>query len=798
MSSETDESLSQSEPSNDHYDVIVLGTGLVESMVACAAAKAGKKVLHMDNNDYYGADNATFSFNHLKDAHRRADTGDSDPISATDNENIEFRVKISPVVQCENDSTKFSVGNDVFLVDSTAEVDSNKLTDCKRPNSKLFHPSCFGFVMEKINKMDEQSIAPADVSCIHPTFHGYVKDHRLTAGICQTNSYSRQFNIDSFGGSSQLLLCSGEMVECLVASGVDKYVEFNCVEDFSFLSGASVKTSGASPPLQQRSVPCSKSDIFNSKQFKLLTKHSLMKFLQFTADWGRLNVDTVDSTQATTPELLILSNDGESDRHEGLLETVNENENLAKGRSLHRPQNKPSLSKKNDVYNIAGFESKPFVDFMKHCKLPEDLQCTILYALCLYIGDGGAAGAPSGETSISTVEGLRRLYQHVTSLGKYGKTAFLYPVYGGGELTQGYCRMCAVWGGVYMLRTSVLHIEALPAAKEVNEEEGPVLMITDSNGERHSCGAFVANSSYWQHATCTSIDSAATKKSLASKPSHFQINRVCVLDQPILTSEPAVAAPSALLAHINAPVTQNTSSTSKQDLSPQHHLTIIPPHTAPFHHNYAIHVTQLTSQLQVCPDACVLVYLSTFMDTDSEDVESPNDVSRTKVKDLMNLLVSELTSGHQKHVDGVSVTVQELFQHTYMRPIFCYNSPLISDVWNASSQAVHPSAICRDRLKGLYVTGNHICGSSSPLIVGLNSLVAQAKDVFTRIFPGSVFMPPIVQTEEEPDEYDAMAMAVSAVNSTEEGGVVDASVCDVHGSNDVSADSAEASATVDP
>lgn len=36
------------------YDVVICGTGLVQSIVASALARAGKKVLHCDGDDMYG------------------------------------------------------------------------------------------------------------------------------------------------------------------------------------------------------------------------------------------------------------------------------------------------------------------------------------------------------------------------------------------------------------------------------------------------------------------------------------------------------------------------------------------------------------------------------------------------------------------------------------------------------------------------------------------------------------------------------------------------------------------------
>lgn len=39
-----------------HYDVILSGTGLVQSILSAALSKSGKKVLHLDKNDFYGGD----------------------------------------------------------------------------------------------------------------------------------------------------------------------------------------------------------------------------------------------------------------------------------------------------------------------------------------------------------------------------------------------------------------------------------------------------------------------------------------------------------------------------------------------------------------------------------------------------------------------------------------------------------------------------------------------------------------------------------------------------------------------
>ena len=42
--------------------------------------------------------------------------------------------------------------------------------------------------------------------------------------------------------------------------------------------------------------------------------------------------------------------------------------------------------------------------------------------------------------------------RYLASIGRYGNSPFLYPLYGNGEMSQSFCRLCAVFGGFYFLR----------------------------------------------------------------------------------------------------------------------------------------------------------------------------------------------------------------------------------------------------------------------------------------------------------------------------------------------------------
>ncbi|KAI6112429.1 FAD/NAD(P)-binding domain-containing protein [Pisolithus croceorrhizus] len=50
---------------NNEFDVIIVGTGLTQSMAAAALAKAGLKVAHVDPNAYYGGDEAALTLDEV-------------------------------------------------------------------------------------------------------------------------------------------------------------------------------------------------------------------------------------------------------------------------------------------------------------------------------------------------------------------------------------------------------------------------------------------------------------------------------------------------------------------------------------------------------------------------------------------------------------------------------------------------------------------------------------------------------------------------------------------------------------
>ncbi|KAL8741913.1 MAG: hypothetical protein Q9190_005537 [Brigantiaea leucoxantha] len=52
-------------------------------------------------------------------------------------------------------------------------------------------------------------------------------------------------------------------------------------------------------------------------------------------------------------------------------------------------------------------------------------------------------------------EAVERIRLYVNSMARYGKSPYIYPLYGLGELPQGFARLSAIYGGTYMLNTNI-------------------------------------------------------------------------------------------------------------------------------------------------------------------------------------------------------------------------------------------------------------------------------------------------------------------------------------------------------
>lgn len=240
-------------------------------------------------------------------------------------------------------------------------------------------------------------------------------------------------------------------------------------------------------------VPCSRSDVFSSRLLSVVEKRMLMRFLTSCLDQD-------------TP--------------------------------LH----------------YQDFAERPYLEFLQHHKLSENLQHFLLHSISMATPDTPTATA------------LTATRHFLQCLGRYGNTPFLFPLYGLGEIPQCFCRMCAVFGGIYCLRHSV---QALVVDKSSNRCKA----VIDNQGQRISCSHVVLEEGcFTQNATPTRWVSRAiviTDGSVLPSEAEQQVSIVTIpSDSPVrlveLCPSSMTCIPGTHLVHL----TCQSLGSAFQDLSP--------------------------------------------------------------------------------------------------------------------------------------------------------------------------------------------------------------------------------------
>ncbi|XP_053659096.1 rab proteins geranylgeranyltransferase component A [Anopheles marshallii] len=286
------------------FDLIVIGTGLAESIIAAAASRVGKTVLHLDTNDYYGGYWASFNLETFRKCVQPASPTDSAPEEAINNNFLRLNSLPTAVQNGRERWYNFAEKGDVD-----------------------------GWNREKIER-----------------------------------EY-RRFNIDL---APKLLYARGAMVDLLISSNICRYTEFRALDRVATVWDGRIMT-----------VPCSRSDVFTSKEVNVVEKRLLMKFLQSCA--------TYEEDAEAKDEL----------------------------------------------------EGETFLEHLQKHKLTPNLVHYVLCAIAM------------GNERTPCRDGVAAVKKFLMSLGHYGNSPFLFPVYGCGEIPQCFCRLCAVFGGIYCLNKAI-------------------------------------------------------------------------------------------------------------------------------------------------------------------------------------------------------------------------------------------------------------------------------------------------------------------------------------------------------
>lgn len=434
----------------DEFDIVVIGTGMPESILAAAFARIGQSVLHIDRNGYYSGQWASFSLKAIEEWVKESQAPEEVYISdvKTDGEQVMLHLKDNSYQkhklqfhisdpEPEFEETKEVVKN---IADGTQENDTNKITkggsdqdpgdnvEKEKGNSEpestdLNQAQTSPENLKDVNETNESNEnneesgmqnslddKPQEPSPNVDNAASDVKDTKSTTDTPSSPLWTesklrkewRKFNLDL---SPKLLYCGGSMVELLITSDIAKYCEFKTVSRMLTLIDEKLKK-----------VPCSRADVFSSKDVSMIEKRMMMKFLTFCVDFEKHEEDYKE------------------------------------------------------------FMEKPYKEYLEHQKLSKNVIHFIQHAISMT------------NDSTPTPEGLKKTQKFLHSLGRYGNTAFLWPLYGSGEMPQSFCRMCAVFGGVYCLRT--------PAASLVVNSDNVCTGVVMTTGKQIKCKRLVMENSY--------------------------------------------------------------------------------------------------------------------------------------------------------------------------------------------------------------------------------------------------------------------------------------------------------------
>ncbi|XP_051903616.1 rab proteins geranylgeranyltransferase component A 1 isoform X1 [Hippocampus zosterae] len=369
------------------FDVVLVGTGLTESVVAAACARVGQRVLHLDTRTYYASKWASFTLNALLTwIDERQEQALESPSNEVQDWSSLLQDGEEPI--CLSNADSASIRNvQVFCFASEGEEDEDKELqrsieeeeeeeekeeESKERRKDKDEDSCTESAgttadgQPRRRQQEEEEAGDAEKAGPEPP-----RPLQAAGGKKMTFAHllkeGRRFNIDLV---SKLMYARGSLVDLLIKSNVSRYAEFKNVTRILTYRHGNVEQ-----------VPCSRADVFASRRLSMVEKRKLMRFL----------ASCVEEKEEEEPE------DG----------------------------------------------ARTYSEFLRERQLGDNLQHFLLHSIAMVTED------------TPTREGLASTRHFLRCLGRYGNTPFLFPVYGLGEIPQCFCRMCAVFGGVYCLRHPV-------------------------------------------------------------------------------------------------------------------------------------------------------------------------------------------------------------------------------------------------------------------------------------------------------------------------------------------------------
>lgn len=127
-------------------------------------------------------------------------------------------------------------------------------------------------------------------------------------------------------------------------------------------------------------------------------------------------------------------------------------------------------------------QKSTMADVYKYFDLNQGIQDFIGHAMALHLDDNYVTGQPAWES-------YQNIVLYMQSMNRFGKSPYIYPLYGLGELPQGFARLSAIYGGTYMLDK--------PFDGLVMSDDGRYVVGVRSGDEVARCKAVIGDPGYF-------------------------------------------------------------------------------------------------------------------------------------------------------------------------------------------------------------------------------------------------------------------------------------------------------------
>ncbi|KAI8092542.1 GDP dissociation inhibitor-domain-containing protein [Halteromyces radiatus] len=496
------------------FDVIVIGTGLVESIVAGSLARSGKKVLHLDSNKQYGSNWGVFNIKNLLDWEQQLKTDTTDKDKDHKKNYIDYYTSYANNFK----DVELLFGKQVVEVDEELEKPLAVLD-----LSTKEHPLDGDATLEAIKKaltallIIPDTISSTDIQTyIQPMTNNYASILLNDENNAKTGRYelqdvifklktlidflvlSRHYNLDTV---PKILPSRGDLVEILIRSGVGRYMEFKSVDDMFIFDHTKRR---------MEKVPGSKEDVFVNKSISLPDKRKLMKFLKYAMDDDR------------------------------------------------------------DLELLKDYETMTYAEFLQdRFKITGNLQNAVVHAISL------------SRSDVNAKQGFERTQAFMKSIGRFGKGAYLCTLYGGGsEISQAFCRICAVYGGVYILGQSLERYD-------IDEQTGECTGVVTKDGQIFTAPHIITGLDYlspdWRASSTTDKSSWVSRAMIITNRSPAQFSK---------------------------------EDSSNQSLG----ASVIPPNDCLGNKNELVYILNQSSETMACPKDQFVTYLWTLEDSNGQQV----------------------------------------------------------------------------------------------------------------------------------------------------------------------------------